>query len=164
MSRTCAVGKLGLSEGSPPRRAKSSGQRFPREVPFAGRRRRLADDAGSVRQTSRGRTAVEFSTFGHFPARTAGTGERGGRKSAVQRACALPAAARLLEPITAKCPKVAIPFTLDGKASDSLAAARGAHAEQAVLVAEEVKVSRSVCGDADLCLLLGIQLGELDAA
>lgn len=66
------------------------------------------------------------------------------------------AAARLLEPIAAKCPKVAIPIVPDGEVSDSLAAARGAHAEQAVLVAEEVKVSRSVCGDADLCLLLGI--------
>lgn len=47
MSRTCAVGKMGLSEGSPPRRAKSNGQRFPREVPFAGRRRRLADESGA---------------------------------------------------------------------------------------------------------------------
>ena len=52
MSRTCAVGKLGLSEGSPPRRAKSNGQRFPREVPFAGHRRRLADESGSVQPSS----------------------------------------------------------------------------------------------------------------
>lgn len=85
-----------------------------------GKRRFLG--AGDVWQTSQGRTAVELSTFGHFAARTANTGDRGESKTAGQMACVLPAAARLLGPFAAKCPKVAITFALDGEVSVSLGA------------------------------------------
>lgn len=103
-----------VGEGTPPRRAKSSNQRFPRKAPITGCRRRLADESGAP--------GVELSTFGHFAARTANTGERSESKSAGQEACVLPAAARLLGPFAAKCPKIAITFALDGEASVSLGA------------------------------------------
>ena len=51
---------------------------------------------------------VKVSTFGHFLAQRAGTGERGGRKGAAQGAGARLAAARLLGLSAPKCPKVAI--------------------------------------------------------
>ena len=84
--------------------------------------KRRLPGAGDAWQTSREAPGVELSTFGHFAARTANTGERGKSKSAGQVARVLPAAARLLGPFAAKCPKVAITFTLDGEASVSLGA------------------------------------------
>ena len=85
--------------------------------------KRRLPGAGDVWQTSRGgRTAVELSTFGHFAARTANTGERGESKITGQGACVLPAAAQLPGPFAAKCPKVAITFALDGEVSVSLGA------------------------------------------
>ncbi|CDD41356.1 unknown [Collinsella sp. CAG:398] len=53
---------------------------------------------------------IEISTFGHFLARRAGTGERGGGKGATQGAGGLPIAARLPRPSAPKCPKVATPI------------------------------------------------------
>lgn len=103
-----------VGEGTPPQRAKSSNQRFPRKAPITGRRRRPADESGAP--------GVELSTFGHFAARTANTGERSESKSAGQWACVLPAAARLPGSIAVKCPKVAILFALDGEVSVSLGA------------------------------------------
>ncbi len=103
-----------VGEGTPPRRAKSSNQRFSRKALIPG--------AGDAWQTSREAPGVELSTFGHFAARTANTGERGESKSAGQMACVLPAAAQLPGPFAAKCPKVAITFALDGEVSVSLGA------------------------------------------
>ncbi len=51
--------------------------------------------AGDAWQTSRGASSRRVFNSWALPALTAGTGERGGGKSASQRACALPAAARL---------------------------------------------------------------------
>lgn len=103
-----------VGEGTPPRRAKSSNQRFPRKA--------LIPDAGDAWQTSREAPGVELSTFGRFAARTANTGERGESKTAGQGACVIPAAARLSGPFAVKCPKVAILFALDGEVSVSLGA------------------------------------------
>ena len=110
---------------APSRRTGSARERL-RGVPKAvisdslGKRR--LPGAGDVWQTSQGRTAVELSTFGHFAARTANTGERGESKTAGQGACVLPAAARLPGSIAVKCPKVAILVALDGEVSVSLGA------------------------------------------
>lgn len=84
--------------------------------------KRRLPGAGDVWQTNREAPAVELSTFGHFAARTANTGERGESKTAGQGACVLPAAARLPGSIAVKCPKVAILFALDGEVSVSLGA------------------------------------------
>lgn len=110
---------------APSRRTGSARERL-RGVPKAvisdslGKRR--LPGAGDARQTSREAPGVELSTFGHFATRTANTGERGESKSTGQMACVLPAAARLLGPFAAKCPKAAITFALDGEASVSLGA------------------------------------------
>lgn len=112
--RSCPISQDRVGEETPPRHAKSSNQRFPRKAPITGRRRRLADESGAP--------GVELSTFGHFAARTANTGERSESKSAGQMACVLPAAAQLPGPFAAKCPKVAILFALDGEVSVSLGA------------------------------------------
>lgn len=112
--RSCPISQDRVGEETPPRHAKSSNQRFPREALIPG--------AGDVWQTSREAPGVELSTFGHFAARTANTGERGESKSTGQGACVLPAAAQLPGPFAAKCPKVAITFALDGEASVSLGA------------------------------------------
>ncbi len=64
---------------------------------------------------------VKVSTFGHFLAQRAGTGERGGRKGAAQGAGGLPIAARLPGLSAPKCPKVAIPVALEDKSSVFLA-------------------------------------------
>lgn len=96
---------------APSRRTGSTRERL-RGVPKAvisdslGKRR--LPGAGDVWQTSREAPGVELSTFGHFAARTANTGERGESK--------------LPGPFAAKCPKVAITFALDGEVSVSLGA------------------------------------------
>lgn len=72
--------------------------------------KRRLPGAGDVWQTSREAPSVELSTFGHFAARTANTGERRESKITGQGACVLPAAAQLPGPFAAKCPKVAITF------------------------------------------------------
>lgn len=114
LPRSRPISQDRVGEETPPRHAKSSNQRFPREALIPG--------AGDVWQTSQGRTAVELSTFGHFAARTANTGERGESKSTGHGSCVLPDTAQLLGPFAAKCPKVAILFALDGEVSVSLGA------------------------------------------
>ena len=110
---------------APSRRTGSTRERL-RGVPKAvisdslGKRR--LPGAGDVWQTSREAPVVELSTFGHFAARTANTGDRGESKTAGQGACVLPAAAQLPGPFAAKCPKVAITFALYGEVSVSLGA------------------------------------------
>ena len=47
------------------------------------------------------------------------TGEQGGRKGAAQAAGILPVVTRLLRPLAAKCPKVAITFAPEGVNSGS---------------------------------------------
>ena len=55
----------------------------------------------------------EISTFGHWLALRASTGEQGGEKGAAQAVGALPDAAWLPGPSAPKCPKVA--FSIDPK-------------------------------------------------
>lgn len=103
-----------VGEGTPPRRAKSSNQRFSRKAPITGCRRRLADESGGTR-----RRAFNFWALRGAHGRYGRAGES---KTAGQGVCVLPAAARLLGPFAAKCPKIAITFALDGEASVSLGA------------------------------------------
>ena len=60
---------------------------------------------------------IGIATFGHFLARRAGTGERGGGKGATQGAGGLSIAARLPRPSAPKCPIVATPIAPKMKSS-----------------------------------------------
>lgn len=112
--RSCPISQDRVDEGTPPRQPKSSNQRFPREAPITGCRRRLADESGGAR-----RRAFNFWALRGARGKYGRAGES---KTAGQRTCVLPAAARLPRPFAAKCPKVAITFALDGEVSVSLGA------------------------------------------